>query len=166
MATDGGWRATNSSWSVTRGIRGVTDRGCRVTGGDVKVTTAVCRGSPQCNPKNACGCPGGSPCCILLSRNLVMKGGDAQPRVRHPPYIISPDHQKNGRHRYGHYMPPTDPPSLPQGSSSGVAGSTGAGWVAGWVHPPCDIPSGCCSFTGPWTVTRSSLRTLRRVAAF
>ena len=34
------------------------------------------------------------------------------------------------------------------------------------LHPPCDIPSGCCSFTGPWTVTRSSLRMLRRVAAF
>ena len=33
-------------------------------------------------------------------------------------------------------------------------------------NPPCDIPSGCCSFTGPWTVTRSSLRMLRRVAAF
>ena len=32
--------------------------------------------------------------------------------------------------------------------------------------PPCDIPSGCCFFTGPWTVTRSSLRMLRRVAAF
>ena len=34
--------------------------------------------------------------------------------------------------------------------------------------PPslCDIPSGCCSFAGPWTVTRSSLRMLRRVAAF
>ena len=32
--------------------------------------------------------------------------------------------------------------------------------------PLCDIPSGCCSFTGPWTVTRSSLRVLRRVAAF
>ena len=32
--------------------------------------------------------------------------------------------------------------------------------------PPCDIPSGCCSFTGPWTVTRSSLRMLRRIAAF
>ena len=30
----------------------------------------------------------------------------------------------------------------------------------------CDIPSGCCSFTGPWTVTRSPLRMLRRVAAF
>ena len=30
----------------------------------------------------------------------------------------------------------------------------------------CDIPSGCCFFTGPWTVTRSSLRVLRRVAAF
>ena len=32
--------------------------------------------------------------------------------------------------------------------------------------PPCDIPSGCCSFTGPWTLTRSSLHMLRRVAAF
>ena len=32
--------------------------------------------------------------------------------------------------------------------------------------PLCDIPSGCCSFTGPWTVARSSLRMLRRVAAF
>ena len=34
------------------------------------------------------------------------------------------------------------------------------------ADPLCDIPSGCCSFTGPWTVTRSSLRMLRRVAAF
>ena len=33
-------------------------------------------------------------------------------------------------------------------------------------HPLCDIPSGCCFFIGPWTVTRSSLRMLRRVAAF
>ena len=32
--------------------------------------------------------------------------------------------------------------------------------------PPCDIPSGCCSFMGPWTVPRSSLRMLRQVAAF
>ena len=32
--------------------------------------------------------------------------------------------------------------------------------------PPRDIPSGCCFCTGPWTVTRSSLRMLRRVAAF
>ena len=32
--------------------------------------------------------------------------------------------------------------------------------------PPCDIPSRCCFFTGPWTVTRSPLRMLRRVAAF
>ena len=32
--------------------------------------------------------------------------------------------------------------------------------------PLCDIRSGCCSFTGPWTVTRSSLRMLRRVATF
>ena len=35
------------------------------------------------------------------------------------------------------------------------------------LHAPlCDIPSGCCSFAGPWTVTRSSLRMLRPVAAF
>ena len=32
--------------------------------------------------------------------------------------------------------------------------------------PLCDIPSGCCCFMGPWTVTRSSLRMLRWVAAF
>ena len=31
--------------------------------------------------------------------------------------------------------------------------------------PLCDITSRCCFFTGPWTVTRSSLRMLRRVAA-
>ena len=45
-----------------------------------------------------------------------------------------------------------------------------AGAVAGAegydMCPLCDIPSGCCSFTGPWTVTRSSLRMLRRVATF
>ena len=35
-----------------------------------------------------------------------------------------------------------------------------------WSTPLCDIPSGCCSFMGPWTVTRSSLRMLRRVATF
>ena len=40
--------------------------------------------------------------------------------------------------------------------------------VGGWVGPAplSDIPSGCCSFTGPWTFTRSSFRMLRRVAAF
>ena len=39
-------------------------------------------------------------------------------------------------------------------------------WGRRSLRPLCDIPSGCCSFTGPWTVTRSSLRMLRRVAAF
>ena len=38
--------------------------------------------------------------------------------------------------------------------------------IFGCTNPLCDIPSGCCFFTGPWTVTRSSLRMLRRVAAF
>ena len=32
--------------------------------------------------------------------------------------------------------------------------------------PPCDIPLGDGFFTGPWTVTRSPLRVLRRVNAF
>ena len=36
-----------------------------------------------------------------------------------------------------------------------------------YENPPlCDSPSGRCFFTGPWTLTRSSLRMLRRVAAF
>ena len=41
--------------------------------------------------------------------------------------------------------------------------------ISGGVQPPLppfDIPSGHCSFTGPWTVTRPPLRMLRRVAAF
>ena len=46
-------------------------------------------------------------------------------------------------------------------------GSAARGRVRTGNPPPlCDIPSGCCFFTGPWTVTRSSLRMLRRVAAF
>ena len=58
--------------------------------------------------------------------------------------------------------------------SEGVGGTFKSNWIAylglpglpGLEAPPCDIPSGCCFFTGPWTVTRSSLRMLRRVAAF
>ena len=33
-------------------------------------------------------------------------------------------------------------------------------------RPLRDIPSGYCFSTGPWTVIRSALRVLRRVAAF
>ena len=46
----------------------------------------------------------------------------------------------------------------------GGPGEGGRGSRGG--SPLCDIQSGCCSFTGPWTVTRSSLRMLRRVATF
>ena len=49
-------------------------------------------------------------------------------------------------------------------------GRGGAGEVRiqgpGPAAPLCDIPSGCSFFTGPWTVTRSSLRLLHRVNAF
>ena len=37
--------------------------------------------------------------------------------------------------------------------------------LKGGGYPPCGIPSGCWFFTGPWTVTRSSLRMLHRVTA-
>ena len=42
----------------------------------------------------------------------------------------------------------------------------GGGCPSLGLPPPCDITSGCCFFTGPWTVTRPSLRMLRRVATF
>ena len=72
-------------------------------------------------------------------------------------------------------------PSIPPGAGTAVFGM-GEGGIAGAINsscvpngdvhtlhtppPLCDIGSGCCFFTGPWTVTRSSLRVLRRVAAF
>ena len=46
----------------------------------------------------------------------------------------------------------------------GGGGQTGS--CSQMLSPLCDIPSGRCSFTGPWTVTRSSLRMLRRVTTF
>ena len=39
------------------------------------------------------------------------------------------------------------------------------GSVNSIINPLCDIPSGCCFFMGPCTVTCSSLRMLRWVAA-
>ena len=71
-------------------------------------------------------------------------------------------------------LPLTGPPFLSTGRLMGPSGGPpGAGspgrrrTTALCPLPPlCDIPSGCCSFTGPWTVTRSSLRMLRRVATF
>ena len=53
------------------------------------------------------------------------------------------------------------------GRGAGGSGGLSCGHTA--CQPPlplCDSPSGGCFFTGPWTVTRSSLRMLRRVAAF
>ena len=48
-----------------------------------------------------------------------------------------------------------------------LGGPALGGGGGGRTHAPlCNIPSGCCFFTGPWTVTRSSLPMLRRVAAF
>ena len=51
-----------------------------------------------------------------------------------------------------------------EGEGVGLAGGRGGGRTP--PPPPCDIPLGCCFFMGPWTVTRSFLRVLRRVAAF
>ena len=64
------------------------------------------------------------------------------------------------------------PPHLPEANGSQNFQTFCVEEISLWpleplfATPLCDIPSGCCSFTGPWTVTRSSLRMLRRVAAF
>ena len=58
-------------------------------------------------------------------------------------------------------------PPTPCGSASNSLAGSYKDMKRKKLPPPlCDIPSGCCFFTGPWTVTRSSLRMLRRVAAF
>ena len=56
-------------------------------------------------------------------------------------------------------------PTSPPPPSPSLLWGGGGGDLAG-PPPLCDIPSHCCSFTGPWTVTRSSLRILRRVSTF
>ena len=75
-------------------------------------------------------------------------------------------------------MVPLPPSDVGGGGRTSVSWAGWSGWDAEGLHrhrrvegprpppPPCDIPSGCCFFTGPWTVTRSSLRMLHRVAAF
>ena len=51
--------------------------------------------------------------------------------------------------------------NVPHGVDNRQTTSTGYKPQKVWTPPPpCDIPSGCCFFTGPWTVTRSSLRVL------
>ena len=62
-------------------------------------------------------------------------------------------------------------PWLGEGGGSGRESATGADTSTRVGEGCCatplrDIPSGRCFFTGPWTVTRPSLRMLRRVAAF
>ena len=64
--------------------------------------------------------------------------------------------------------PKIDPAPLGLHKQAKLAGTPRLllGGQGGGSSPLCDIPSGCCFFTGPWTVTHSSLRMLRRVAAF
>ena len=58
-------------------------------------------------------------------------------------------------------------PSVPDRREGRVrAVGTQASCAVPHLVPPCDVLSGCCFFTGPWTVRRPSLRVLRRVAAF
>ena len=51
------------------------------------------------------------------------------------------------------YPPSAPPPSPPKGEGLEWPYTIGGGGGT----PVCDIPSRCCFFTGPWTVTRSSL---------
>ena len=57
-------------------------------------------------------------------------------------------------------IPPENFPAEIYPPPQGCIGKGGGG------YPLCDIPSGYCVFTGPWTVTRSSLCMLCRVVAF
>ena len=67
--------------------------------------------------------------------------------------VRPPEEPSGGRKTASTFPPPPPTPPTPRGTESKA-------------RPLCDIPLGRCFFMGPWTVTRSSLRMLRRVAAF
>ena len=56
--------------------------------------------------------------------------------------------------------------SMDPSVATGQQSFTNEAGVRVYGTPLCDTLSACCFFTGPWTVTRSSLRLWRRVAAF
>ena len=115
--------------------------------------------------------------------DVLSTAGDEAPHARHRPRTCT-----GTRHAMDNRMPPPPPPGhntwlAPESRRRPYdryheadacvqhrnACHAGAGYKELGPPPPPplgDIPSGCCSFTGPWTVTRSSLRMLRRVAAF
>ena len=62
-------------------------------------------------------------------------------------------------------QPVTSGRACPKSITGGDWGRRSCGGTGNRRLPTlCDIPSGCC--TGPWTATQSSLRVLRRAAAF
>ena len=120
----------------------------------------------------------------LRLRQWSRGGRGTSPAVRCicPPLVSGPTVAPSNRRpapircHVGH-PPPSPPPPLqcnrrtPQRHNAhdrrnGRTALPSRGHDAPPPPPLCDIPYGCCSFTGPWTVTRSSLRMLRRVAAF
>ena len=88
--------------------------------------------------------------------------------------LLTPPPEVKTRHALQISFFPTVVPLVWRGGREGRGGKGGSSYghpntsLVEWCSwdPPCDIPSGCYSFTGPWTVTRSALRMLRRVAAF
>ena len=128
----------------------------------VRAQGGVVRDGPGC-PKS-CACATSPP-----PPGMHWKGGGYPPPGR-PAYAqpLSPSRQvpvstalvPDGNRPQPLWQPPPTACPTARGTASEVPSLL--------MHPCplCDIPSGCYSFTRPWTVTRSSLRMLRRVAAF
>ena len=96
----------------------------------------------------------------------------ARPQQRIPQTLVrglsAPERAAEGRRGPGRRWGRAIPRRYAHGPAPPRCPRTGMHEDNGKAPPPplCDIPSGCCFFTGPWTVTRSPLRMLRRVAAF
>ena len=116
-------------------------------GGGVEGPGSTAGPTPGMRLLSASGCPPPPPARQVLLIGGVWPGGSkeggSQPHPPHPPHILGPEAGRGRGYTPGQRC-------IGRGGGS----------------PLCDIPSGCCFFTGPWTVTRSSLRMLRWVAAF
>ena len=132
------------------------------TGSDGGGATAPCSTSPRHSP------PWETPCLQSLALPRASQGPDAVPSA----------HQFPGPHDicwreilvegFDHFWPLGKTFS---GFSAKIRplkeGQRRLGiGISSSEPPPCDIPSRRYFFTGPWTVTRSSLCMLRRVTAF
>ena len=161
---DGGWWVTDGSWWVTDGGWWVTDGGWWVTDGGCPTPCPPDRGHHNTRPpppRRSRRCPEGherisrGQFLFLCVRPGAGRGGQ--------PLGGSTATSARGQ-RVQNYV---QPPSWDRFRRGNVVTNLKGAVVPQRNPPPlCDIPSGRCSFTGPWTVTRPPSRVLRRIAAF